>query len=75
MQPIYKSSALTVVVLLVLFIIRSFDLETQKTVYQLLIFLSIMAATVSTGVLAIKYLSTILGGKRTKTKRYVNLGG
>lgn len=75
MQPIYKSSALTVVVLLVLIVLRSFDMETQKAAYQFLIFLSIVTATVSAGILTTKYLSTILSGNKGKKKRYVNFGG
>ena len=75
MQPIYKSSALTVVVLIVLFVMRSFDMETQKVAYQFLIFLSIATATVSAGILATKYLSTILGSKKGKKKKYLNFRG
>jgi hypothetical protein len=75
MQPLYKSSALTVVVLLILIIMRSFDMETQKAVHQFFLLLSIVTATISAGVLATNYLTTILGGKKEKKKRYVNFGG
>ena len=75
MQPIYKSSALTVGVLAVLIILRYMDMETQKIIYQFLIFLSIVTATVLVGILATKYLTIILGGGKGKITRYYFLKG
>ncbi len=69
MQPIYKSSALTLVVLVVLFILRSMDLESQRTAYQFFVLLSIAMATVLMGYWAIQYLASILGSKKTKRRR------
>lgn len=69
MQPIYKSSALTVVVLVLLFILRSIDLESQRTVYQFFVLLSIVMATILMGYWAIQYLASILGSKKMKRRR------
>ncbi len=75
MQPIYKSSALTIIVLLVLMVLRSFDIETQKVAYQFLILVSITTATLSAGILATKYLTAILSNKKGNTKKHGHLGG
>jgi hypothetical protein len=75
MQPIYKSSALTIVVLLVLMVLRSFDIETQKVAYQFLILVSIATATLSAGLLATKYLTAILSNKKGSRKKHGHLGG
>lgn len=75
MQPIYKSSAFTFIVLILLLVLRSFDLETQKTAYQLLILWSIATATLSAGILATRYFAIILSKKRGSRKKQAHLGG
>ncbi|MDZ7331922.1 MAG: hypothetical protein ONB31_08080 [candidate division KSB1 bacterium] len=73
MQPIYKSSALTLIVLVLLFVLRSMDIETQRTAYQFFILLSIAMATLVLGYWAIQYLASILGSKRARKKREIIL--
>jgi len=72
MQPIYKSSALTFVVLVLFIFLRSMDIDTQQVANQFLIFLSIVTATISTGILATKYSATLLSGRKRKARRSVN---
>ncbi|MDZ7375507.1 MAG: hypothetical protein ONB13_02695 [candidate division KSB1 bacterium] len=73
MLPIYKSSALTLIVLVLLFVLRSMDIETQRTAYQFFILLSIAMATLVLGYWAIQYLASILGSKRARKKREIIL--
>lgn len=73
MQPIYKSSALTLIVLVLLFVLRSMDIETQRTACQFFILLSIAMATLVLGFWAIQYLASILGSKRARKKREIIL--
>ncbi len=73
MQPILRSSVLTVVVLVVLFALRSINMESQRVVHQFFILVSIAMATIILGYWAIQYLASILGSKKAKRKRDIFL--